>query len=121
MYKLKDLTGIYNCVARIDGELVLENRQAIIDNITRQVEEQGGKTEVKGNAIYFGSQFYNLPLLSKERFGTIEFRSKDYIFRWDNQESFGDKPKSVDMTETGFKKMMFNGETINYILGSKLV
>lgn len=111
MFTLKQFSNgsRFTATAILQSEFTPENKQAIAEDIKRQVEAQGGeviitdsKVEVKG-----GTQFWLLPKLPKERKGYIEFRSKDYIFYYDGKQSFGNKPKASDITPTGFTLTMY--------------
>lgn len=120
MMKLSQLKGAFNARATVSGDFVLENRQKIIDEVQAQIEAQGGTIKVENDCIYASgsNQFWRLPKMPRERKGTLTFRSKDYVFEWDGQKSYGDKPKAADMLEQGFSKTMFNGQVITYTLES---
>ena len=121
--KVSDLKGKFLCTATLDGEHVLENKQSIIDNITKQCVEQGIQCTLnpEGTMLLIGTnQNYRLPLLPRERSGSITFRSADYIFEWEGKQSHGDKPKAAAMLDDGFTLTMFNGQTITYKLGKQI-
>lgn len=123
MFKLKDFSNgaKFDCVAILNSEFVLENKQKIIDDFTARAERMGCKVSVTPDKIINidTNQFLLLPKISKRREGILTFRSKDYVFDFDGKTSYGDKPKAADITETGFNLTMFNGDVINYILTKK--
>lgn len=126
MMKLKELKGTMDCTATLDSEFTIENRESIAANIESQIQAQGGETYRENNCVYAkgSSQYWRLPTLPKVRAGTIQFRSKDYVFRWTDEtgaarESFGSLPKAGDMLDSGFTITMFNGDKIIYTITPK--
>lgn len=124
-FTLKDFAAgkKYKCKSILQSEFVLENRQAIYDDIAAQVKAQGGETElgVNGHTIQVkgGNQFWRLPTMPRERNGVLEFRSKDFVFTYDigsGNKSYGDKPKAAFVRAYGFDLVMYNGDTIQYHL-----
>lgn len=124
-FTLKDFASgkKYNAHAILQSDFVLENRQAIYDDIASQIKAQGGETKlgVNGNTIEVvnGNQFWNLPIIPKERTGILEFRSKDFIFHYsigNHNKSYGDKPKAAFIRPYGFDTVNFKGETTQWHL-----
>ena len=121
--KKSELKGKYEATATIDSEWVLENTDKIINNIKNQVEAQGGEIEVRDDTLYIkgSNHFFKLPNIDKVRRGTIELRSKDFIFTFTDSNgkehnSYCDKPKGVDMLDNGFITVNFKKEVTTWAL-----
>lgn len=122
MKKLKELTGTMKIRATLNSEFVLENRDSIVADIAGQVQAQGGETLIENNCLYAkgSNQYWRLPTLPRVREGVAVFRSKDFLFQWQDdtgeRESVADKPKAGDMTEYGFTSLNFRGDVTQWEL-----
>lgn len=121
--KLAELKHTYKAQAVIDSDFVIERRAAIIDDITRQVAEQGGETYIQNNCLYIknSGQYFRLPTMDRVRNGIITFRSKDFVFSYidsvgKEHASYCEKPQAADMTENGFVTVNMRGEKTTWTL-----
>ena len=74
------------------------------------------KFEENDNNFSYGNRSWMKPKIQKEVDGIVEFRSKDYVFKYDGKESYGSELKKENLTENGFKIPTLDGSELEYII-----